>query len=157
MGFEIYYYFDPKRFENLFEKLKAEIPLKIAEEESFILAKNTSPESFIKMWIHPQIDKSGKTTVNVTILVKTGLMKDKIIKILGSPEKVDLLKPSLLDFARAVLEHRKKKRDEILASIMEDFGLTEKQIHSYLRMLKAGASLPSARREIKDALEIIEK
>jgi len=158
LSFELTYYFDPIEFEELFGKLKKEIPLEVFEEETFILAKNRNPETFVKMWIHSQINKSGKTTINVTVLVKSDFMKERIIGILGHPEKIDIVKPTLLDFALAVLEHRKKKSyDEIISAVMEDLGLTERQVNSYLRMLRAGVSLPSARREIKDAYEILEK
>lgn len=158
MSFELTYYLDSSKFEEYFEKLKKEVPLRVSEEDDITIAKNKTPKHFIKLWIHSQTSDGKEKKVKVVVLVKSSSMKDLVIKIFGHPEAVEKVKPTLLDFALAVLKHRKEKNyDEIIDSVADYLGLTKKQVMRYIKMLRSGALLPSSRPEIRDAYALLEE
>jgi len=158
MGFEVHFEINSDTLKHIVKEISMMFNSEFFEDEQGNLILMNKKDG-IRITIYVSEGKYKKK-LPVLAIVRDNNDLNMLIKCLGKPKSKKELKPTIVDFARVLVElysEYKSEHEKIINEIISQFGLNKQELKMYFNAILTISNSRRANSIIKKASEIVSK
>ncbi len=155
MTWKIYYTLSESIFRQALNKIQEIFGINVEEDEETLVAMGDNPYGLVKLRGSRGIDATGKVMYKIIGIIEDFKVLSMLEPHLGAPQKIQVPKPSFLDFAHLVVACRQLSKDQRLTFLRQNLNLSPVGLEHYIRELKASAARSPTNPILQEAANLV--